>query len=143
MGRAILEFCHCETEDEANNCSDHCPIGHGPSKERIYCHPSFGCNCDPCVIDDGSTQPYPNVLDQAKAAVGGPRRDYGSPLTDFTQVSSAAQDMGLEMGNPLHHALYMILVKMSRLVATPDHRDSLVDIAGYALTYEMCLEEIR
>lgn len=81
-----------------------------------------------------------NVLEEALAAVGGDRRDYGHPHDDFTRVCKASAAMNLEGDNPLHHALYMILVKMSRLITTPDHRDSLVDIAGYARTYEMCLE---
>ena len=40
-----------------------------------------------------------------------------------------------------HVALCMIAVKMSRLVKSPDHRDSVVDIAGYAATYEMVRNE--
>jgi hypothetical protein len=34
----------------------------------------------------------------------------------------------------------MVLVKVARLVITPDHRDSIVDLAGYARCYEKILE---
>jgi hypothetical protein len=38
-------------------------------------------------------------------------------------------------------ALCMMLVKISRLCQTPDHLDSVVDIAGYSRTYEMVIEK--
>jgi hypothetical protein len=83
-----------------------------------------------------------NVLQEADKAVGGARgQDYGHPADDFSRVSLAAKALGVNpLSGPLHHALYMVLVKISRLVQTPKHRDSIVDIAGYARTYEMVLE---
>lgn len=83
------------------------------------------------------------VLEDAIAAADGDRaRDYGEPIDDFTRVALAATALELQLDNPLHHALYMVLVKISRLVQTPDHRDSVVDIAGYARTYEKCLDSL-
>jgi hypothetical protein len=32
-------------------------------------------------------------------------------------------------------AQMMVLLKMARLMQTPDHRDSVVDMAGYTATY--------
>lgn len=87
-----------------------------------------------------------SVLKKAEELVTGQRgKDYGHPETDFMRVTEAANALGIDpaTGGPLHHALYMILVKLSRLVQTPDHMDSLVDIAGYALTYEMILQVIE
>jgi hypothetical protein len=83
-----------------------------------------------------------NVLEEANNAVGGERgANYGHPEDDFTRVTAAANALGVNpLSGPLHHALYMVLVKLSRLVQTPDHHDSIVDIAGYARTYEMVLE---
>ena len=85
-----------------------------------------------------------NILDEAKSLVDGDRgREYGHPEDDFNRVTDAARQLGINpLSGPLHHALYMVLVKMSRLVQTPDHHDSIVDIAGYARTYEMILERM-
>lgn len=84
-----------------------------------------------------------NCLEAAARLVHVERQgDYGHPEEDFTKVTSAANALGVNpLSGPLHHALYMILVKIARLVETPDHRDSIVDIPGYARTYEMILEK--
>ena len=80
-----------------------------------------------------------NILEEANEHVNeGRQAIYGHPADDFTKVSSAARALGIDPTNgPLDHALYMVLVKLSRLVQTPGHHDSIVDIAGYARTYEM------
>jgi hypothetical protein len=82
-------------------------------------------------------------LSVADSLVDGPREaEYGHPLDDFSKVSGAAAALGLDPSKgPLEHALYMVLVKMSRLLNTPDHRDSIVDGAGYFRTYEKVLDE--
>jgi hypothetical protein len=90
----------------------------------------------------------PTILEEAGSLVDGPREaTYGHPMDDFSAVGKAARELGVQPGawlddgqNALHHALYMVLVKISRLIQTPDHRDSVVDIAGYARTYEKVLE---
>lgn len=64
---------------------------------------------------------------------------YGHPLDDFTRVTDMALALwGRGPETPDEHALYMILVKLSRLAQTPGHEDSIADIKGYAKTYEMC-----
>ena len=82
------------------------------------------------------------ILDEAGALVDGPREaTYGHPADDFAAVGKAAVALGIDAAeSPLHHALYMILRKIQRLVQTPDHHDSIVDIAGYARCYEKVLE---
>ncbi len=82
------------------------------------------------------------ILDEAGELVDGPREaEYGHPADDFARVADAADALHLyPTDGPLSHALYMILVKIQRLVKTPDHHDSIVDIAGYARTYEKILE---
>lgn len=81
------------------------------------------------------------ILDEAAEAVDSDREEiYGHPKIDFTRVTRGAHALGVDpLSGPLHHALYMILVKVSRLVNTPNHHDSIVDIAGYARTYERVL----
>jgi Domain of unknown function (DUF6378) len=90
--------------------------------------------------------PDNTCLDKAKALVMGDRQDdYGHPYDDFTKVTKAAKALGIDPANkgPLHHSLYMVLVKIARLVETPDHADSVVDGPGYFLTYERCLDRER
>ena len=68
---------------------------------------------------------------------------YGHPLDDFTKVTAAAQALGLPSmpDAPIRHALYMVLVKVARLVTSPDHLDSITDLAGYARTIAMILDK--
>lgn len=84
-----------------------------------------------------------NILEEANNHVSeGRQQTYGHPADDFRRVTDAAKALEINpLSGPLHHALYMVLVKLSRLVQTPDHHDSIVDIAGYARTYEMVLEK--
>ena len=89
---------------------------------------------------------FKTILEEAGSLVDGPReKHYGHPAEDFEAVTRAASSLGLFQGPVgvdfrLHHALYMVLVKIQRLVQTPDHHDSVVDIAGYARCYEKILE---
>lgn len=81
------------------------------------------------------------ILDEAEEAVIRRGGKYGHPAEDFSRVTGAARALKLYPNDgPKEHALYMILVKIARLIETPDHHDSLVDIAGYARNYEMILE---
>lgn len=68
---------------------------------------------------------------------------YGRPLGPFAGVVDAANALKISpLQGPLDHALYMILLKISRLKESPRHRDSLMDIVGYVKTYEQCLEDL-
>ena len=87
--------------------------------------------------------PPDNVLRIADRLVDGDRQaDYGHPLDDFSKVSNMALALwGRGPQSPEEHAIYMMLVKIARLANSPDQYDSVVDIAGYAKTYEMVLNE--
>lgn len=83
------------------------------------------------------------LLAEANRIVNGPRqKDYGHPLDDF---SKTAQMWGPIFADGIvtaeKVALAMICVKVSRLLNTPAHHDSQVDIAGYIQTYEMVIRE--
>ena len=67
--------------------------------------------------------------------------DYGHPLDDF-QTASKIKEALKRCPDPIvRHALSMIGVKMARLCTNPEHLDSIKDIAGYARTIAMLLDE--
>lgn len=68
-------------------------------------------------------------------------QDYSTPIADFSRMSKFAEIIAACPDPEIRHALYMICVKISRLVATPNHLDSIIDIAGYARTIAMVLNE--
>lgn len=90
------------------------------------------------------------VLEEAARVVDGPRgKDYGRPTANhgctgamfeawLTRFWTAGAD---ELGDRERVAVmtcaFNLCQKLSRLAQTPDHRDSLVDIAGYARNWEM------
>jgi hypothetical protein len=85
------------------------------------------------------------LLRDALAAVTGERRKaYGDPEQNFTTIADlwnaylcrrAAINAHFTPGDV---AQMMILVKVARLAQTPDHRDSMLDIAGYAACAARC-----
>lgn len=78
------------------------------------------------------------VLDEAKKLVYGARQNaYGHPFDDFSKTATLwSPILGVQV-TPEQVALCMIQVKISRLLNTPEHHDSQVDIAGYVATYEL------
>lgn len=57
---------------------------------------------------------------------------YGHPSIDFDRAARLKAVIA-ECADPLvRHTLEMIAVKIARLIQTPDHLDSFIDIAGYA-----------
>lgn len=89
-----------------------------------------------------------SVLMEAENIVNGPRRAaYGHPRENFGRICDLwnAYLRGRPGGaaapiTPEDHALMMVLLKVARLQESPEHRDSVVDICGYAGTYEFLLE---
>ena len=68
---------------------------------------------------------------------------YGHPYDDFGKVAEMSKPIADSDIDPrLKHALYMVIVKIARLLNTQDHQDSIDDIYGYMKTYEMVLERI-
>lgn len=86
-----------------------------------------------------------NPLEEALALVDGERQsDYGHPADNFALIGRLTEPvMGAELEPELQHALYMIQVKIARLLESPYHYDSLLDIAGYVQTYWMCVDKLR
>lgn len=64
---------------------------------------------------------------------------YGHPRENFRRISHMTAVLE-ECTEPLaRHALYEILVKVSRLIESPDHKDSWDDIQGYARCGKMVM----
>ena len=81
------------------------------------------------------------ILEEAQRLVHGARgSDYGHPLDDFTKTARLWEViLGVEV-SPEQVALCMMGVKISRELNAPK-RDNMVDLAGYAETLRMVIEE--
>lgn len=83
------------------------------------------------------------LVDEAMRLVSTDRRAaYGDPRKAFQQIAGLwnVHVFGDDRMGPLaisaaDVALMMMLTKIARLAKTPDHRDSVLDIIGYALCY--------
>lgn len=86
-----------------------------------------------------------NILEEAHKLTNVDRQDiYGHPADDFAKVAAmTAPIMAADIDPRLKHALYMVQVKVARLLNTPKHIDSVIDLAGYANTYAMVLDAIQ
>lgn len=80
-------------------------------------------------------------FDAAYAVVTTDRRDtYGDPLDTYRRVA-ALRNVVDECRDPqVREIIGMVATKLVRLVQTPDHLDSWVDVAGYARTAAMLLD---
>lgn len=86
-----------------------------------------------------------SILEEAKSLVHGDRgQQYGSPLDDFGRtagmISSLLKDKLLSPITEEEVAMIMICVKLSREY-NRSKRDNRVDIAGYAETLDMVVNE--
>ena len=83
------------------------------------------------------------LLQRANELIGGQRQsDYGNKLQNFSQIAmlwTGSIAHKLQPGQaitPEDVALCMMQVKIARLAKSPDHEDSILDVAGYAGCYE-------
>lgn len=93
-------------------------------------------------MSDGRYTRREEILDGARDAVLKQRNNsYGPPTQDFDRTARILNSMGFsivdEAGNvaPIssHHvAVIQIAVKLSRITWAPTHKDSWLDVAGYA-----------
>lgn len=86
------------------------------------------------------------VLNEAAELINGDRNNqYGPPGQDFARTAGILNALGYKSPNgpimPHDVALMMNAVKMSRLVWSPQKRDSWVDFAGYAACGWECVSE--
>ena len=103
----------------------------------------------PDVEDDGEITLHPQIItsrtvrfDKAMETLTADRgKVYGPPSEDFARINALKLGVASCDNDAVRHALEMICVKMARLCQTPDHYDSALDIAGYARTIMMVLDE--
>jgi hypothetical protein len=87
-----------------------------------------------------------SILLEAERLTSGERnKSYGEPIDNFQHtVGLINAQFADKLRVPLtaeDFAILMMLVKLSRLNTTPTHRDSIVDVAGYAKTLQRVIEE--
>ena len=73
------------------------------------------------------------ILDEAKRLTHGDRnKNYGKPLTNHQRIAGLWSIYLEQEISPSQAAMCLALVKVARLIETPDHLDSFVDLAAYA-----------
>lgn len=91
-----------------------------------------------------------SILEEAQGIIYGDReKTYGHPAKNLLCIAGMWEHYLFSRGlldtngpglQPEDVALMMALLKISRLANQPDHKDSLVDLAGYAALVERCHE---
>lgn len=87
---------------------------------------------------------YPSILaaiDQVSELNKERSSAYGHPTRAYELIAALVAPLEDCDDEILKHVLYMILVKVARLIVTPDHGDSWLDIVGYARTAAMVLDK--
>jgi hypothetical protein len=80
-----------------------------------------------------------DVCDVAKRLTSYDRQlDYGSPIEDFTKQARMWSVILNTNVTPQQIAMCMIAVKLCRLTNSPRHKDSVVDVVGYARCLDLC-----
>lgn len=117
-----------------------CPNASDVSENGSYLPPAYPASAIHEVIEKADA-PAGSVLEEAAQLTNRTRKDvYAHPSVNFDRIARMwSVILGVDV-TPEQHALCMIAVKISRLVESPGHRDSLVDIAGYARTIELLAE---
>jgi len=81
------------------------------------------------------------LLDACKVALNSRGQHYGKELENHQRIASIwSIILGIKVTEE-QVALLMVGLKMARLIETPTHQDSMLDIAGYAAVMSECIEE--
>jgi hypothetical protein len=80
-----------------------------------------------------------SVLKEASSIVNGARTDtYGGPEDSFRDIAGLWTAYTGHTYSPSDVAILLALLKVARLRHSPNHRDSWVDLAGYAACGAEC-----
>jgi hypothetical protein len=74
-----------------------------------------------------------------RLTTGGRQDEYGHPADDFKRIADMWAVLVKVPITPQQVAMCMVALKLARLCHSPNHRDSMIDIAGYA----NCMDLIR
>jgi hypothetical protein len=81
------------------------------------------------------------LLDACKAVLNSRGQHYGNVYENHKRI---AEIWSIILGIKIlteQVPLMMVGLKVARLIETPDHQDSIIDLAGYAATLSECVEE--
>lgn len=91
------------------------------------------------------------ITEEATAIIRGPRNvTYGSPRVNFKKIVDGMNGYGFRVVNAdgttrrvnMHdYAMFMVITKVMRQATGNPHRDSLVDIVGYAELDEIVTDD--
>ena len=93
-----------------------------------------------CKKDDDIRKPSQRFDDSIASLTQERGESYGHPADDFKHAADLKAVVANCDDAVMRHAMEMICVKLARLIETPDHFDSWLDIAGYARTATMVMD---
>jgi hypothetical protein len=83
--------------------------------------------------------PGPAMLIDAASVVDERGRIYGPMKPNMQRTADLwSPILGMKV-TPAQVAMCLMAVKMARLIQSPDHLDSITDVAGYAAVYRECM----
>jgi len=92
--------------------------------------------------EDQSSNSLLEQFDKAYGNVTLDRRDiYGAPEETYRRIATLRSVVDECQDPQVREILGMVVTKVARLVQTPDHLDSWVDVAGYARCGVMLLND--
>ncbi len=83
-----------------------------------------------------------NILHEADKLTAGDRQEvYGHPAANYSTLAAVWSELfGLQFDAVMVQQM-LIAMKLVRAINSPDHIDTLVDIAGYARTIQMTIDD--
>jgi hypothetical protein len=80
------------------------------------------------------------LLEEIQVTLNERGRVYGSSRTNHERISELWSGYLGDYISPMQVSMCMLLVKVSRLTETPNHKDSIKDLIGYAAIYNELLD---
>jgi hypothetical protein len=82
-----------------------------------------------------------NLLEEVQTTLHDRGKIYGSSRTNHERISELWSAYLGDYISPMQASMCMLLVKVSRLTETPNHKDSIKDLIGYAAIYSEILDQ--